>query len=507
MEFYLDKFYNYQAGGQSWNVDFTRLPASEQAKAFAAVGQPGTPDNLVTLTRLQAQYPSAFSRVSDLSALPAPTLSGDSAILLNASVDTLLAFILNKLMETGNDLSAGARQNAIRTSHAEMGLADRAKEEKDASADKNMAGQLAAGLLSIGAGVGSFGMGLKAARDCRVQGGAMKDSSKAQVETRNYQETMEHNVKQLKDGAQASRADAQRLQTGADEALSPEGLSPASRQKIDDAIADRNRQLKDCADQRSSYDAAIKKAEDRAKDGTLSEAKRAKAQLELSDLKAREGEFKTSMDARETRLKQDVEALQAVKDLDDNNRQRQAGADRLLQLQDQGVRTPAEELEMGKLEADLSQRSNQVVVDKAKVQGRINALEKEATQSDQAAAALQQATQKELESRQHVQAHTDQNIAHKSQEIQSKTQAYSAAAQTVGTGSQAVSAVPGALAQKDQAEAEKFEAYKQFDGVSREADVAFAEALKQLAEAARDFVQKQADLDNELTKTVAGNMA
>ncbi|NIM41998.1 MAG: hypothetical protein GTN86_12590 [Xanthomonadales bacterium] len=508
MEFYLDRFYNYQAGGQNWNVDFNRLPVSVQKEALAALQTLGKPDSLVTLAGLQTQFPAAFTKVSSVGTLPAPDLSQSiSAIPLQASVDTLLAFIFNKTMDMAIEASESGSKNAVNMNVAQANLSDEKYKKQMLAALENLIGGVLSGTVSMAAGVGSLKTGGDAATDSLKHNKMLKDVSAAKRNTDDYKNTMERNVKGLEDRAQLNRETAGDLDKYANEINSPKGLSDDSRKKVDADIKDKEEQLLDCSKERERYDSAILDAETKLKDGKLSAAAKAKVQEELDGLKSRRDSFRADMDAQEVRLDSDIKALKSVQGMDDNAKQLKAKTDRLEELQQLGVRTPAEDKEMQQLQTDIPKHVQKLSDGRVDIQVRIDKLKSEATELSKNASALQKSVQDELASRQKVHAENEHDVMQVIDQTKNEVTSKSASWQILGGTNQIFGAGPQMLAQEDTAQGEHIEGLRQFLGTSADVDKDFARALQETADDTRSGLKDMEQQQNDLTKAIAGNMA
>jgi len=508
VEFYLNNVQNYQSGGQFWNVDFARLPASLQREALAAIDNPGRPESLVLLTNLQKQYPSAFESVSGLKVLPAPDLMGSvgGPFPFGASIDLILAYYNQEVIDTANDMSQKGKQRAVELSAKEMSLADKAQDESLHEAGARMGASVGAAAVSVGAGIGGGVVGGRSLKESSAHGTTMKDLGKEQRKSQEYQDSMERNIKLMQDKAQTNRTDATKLKAYADEASSPDGLSATSRQKIDDGIKQKETELEDLAAQKRSYATLTddKKAEVDA--SNLSNEEKAAQKQALDQEQAN---FNKDVDFREAHLKEDKAALEAAKNLDDNTKQLKVDTDRLSQLTDKIDKsdpTPAEAWEMHQLKIDIRDRTQKVVDNRVVIQKRVDQLGSEAKILDESSADMQQAFQRELSETQKHHAEKEKDIGRQLEESGNYWRAITNIPMTVNSAAPLASAPGNFVADQYAAEEKHTQAEKQHASESRDNAQSFGAKLTEVADDANKFWQTMGDYYKQSTEAFAQNI-
>lgn len=507
MEFYLSQSYTYQAGPNDYRyVDLGRLPPSEQQRALAAIQNPGGAGNLVFLSGLQAKYPTAFANVPGLSTLPAPdlTVPMGGSFPLQAGIDMLLAYLIQKNFETSNKLAEEGGQRVVNSSRMSMDLADKAKTKAEDAARNTMIAGLVGGGVAIGSGLGSLGASIHSGRSSSAHGKAMKESTRSQLETQDYKDTMERSVKQLQDTANNNRAQAQQLKGYADEVDSPDGLSPASRQKIDDEIKAKNDQLKDILDQR---DIAQRDAERRSKDLTLTASERAQAKTEFDGFVSGKGPAAKEFDAQAERLTNSRRSLIELKAMNDDKIKLGRDMKRLDELMGKDAPTPAEAREMLALQKDkIPQRVQSLVEHRAKVQKQIDGLNSEATRLDAGADGLKKSAQDELASRKVVHDEQNTDLNREMTDTELKARGFTTGFTALSQSTNLFSAGPQMVAQIDTAEKEHMQAQGQFVDTSKGLADRFSSDMAEKAKDATQFWQQYNQNSNDVVTSIAHNI-
>lgn len=509
MEFYLSQSYTYQSGQNDYRyVNLGLLPPSVQRTAFDALQNPGVPGNLVVLANLQSQYPSAFSQVSSLNTLPAPDLNLTPKLLgaFPLDIDALLNQYNQQVVDSSNEMSAQASKRAVDSSHTKMQLADKVKAEKDNAALMEMASQIVSGAVSVAAGATSVFGAAKGSLDCTANGKEMKASTTSKLETQGYKDTMERNVKELQTTAQNNRAEAQELKAYADQVdASPDGLSPASRQKIDDQITAKNDALKNIEDQRAI---AEKEALRRSSDMTLTAEERAKAKLDFDGYSsAPRGAAASEFDAQIQRLRNSRDSLLEVKRMDAYKKRLTVDMKRLDELQAKPAPTVAEAREMLELQQNqIPRRTESFVKNRAGVQEQIDGLNSEATRLDAGAADLQKSAQDELASRNTVHQEQDTDLNMKMSKDDGFLRALTTASQAASQSGALFGSGFSVVGKQEENQAGFDSALTDFTGNTGDQAKNFADYMTRLRDAARDNWEKYTDGQNNVATNIAHNI-
>lgn len=509
MEFYLNQSIAYQSGQNDYRyVNLGMLPPSVQQQAYDALQNPSAAGNLVVLADLQEKYPSAFSRTTGLNTLPAPANlgGGGMAFPLGASLDMVLAYLNDKVFKTANQLSADGKNNAIEASHMSMGIADKVKTEQEAAATSNLAAGVAGGTLALAAGIGTTAVSVYSGLASRANAGEIKSLTKDQLSTQQYQDTMERNVKQMQDIAKTDRANAQQLKGYADEINSPDGLSPASRQKIDDAMAQKNAQLDDIRDQLGSYDNAVKKAKDQSLDPSLSEAERAAAKQQWEDLKKDQPRIEKDLGDQANRLTAERDAFASLKGMDADDTQIRLDSQRIKALEGNPARTPAEEAELLDLRGSNARRMDSLVTQRTAVQRQIDDFNAEAGRMDAGAADLQKSAQDDVNSRKTMEAERDKDLNQDIANAQNAAHAASTVGMALSQSTGLVSAPFTFQGAMHDAEKEHLQAENQFIDKSGSLDGGFADSMAEKAQGATQFWQQTNQNTSEVLSSIAHNI-
>jgi myosin heavy subunit len=509
IEFYTDRISNYQVGDQCLNVDFGRLPASRQAELLQALKDPGSAANLAIITKARDDYAGAFQRVSAMGTLPAPSLEGSNIPFPAGAVDLILAYLFQHNFIALQELSSAASEMSNRGAHANMDLADKAKDDRNNAAHLNMIKEVAGGVAGVVAGSVGIGGAGYSAHSVKTQRDTIGDLNVTKKKLDTQQEQCERTANQLRDQAQANKDQVQELKRYVDEVNSKDGLSAASRKKIDDEIADKKAQMDQCDSDQAELRKAIDHKETAAKDASKSEA-------EKQALKEERFQLENNMEAltaKKERLKKDTEALEHVCGMQDTKKQvmeMQAEIDRLRNemTTDKSLtesQKRAKQYKVERLEAEMKTLTKEHADHGVAIQDRSQQLEDEARRMQETAAAHVKASQDHIKDRQAEYAEVESKLNDKLSQTQSLNMTLgpiTSALQSVG----AFFAPVGQQGSQASAEADFKEKLIDFNRGHAEAAKQFADKLSNLGEKVIETEKAIDDNNNEVSSSIARNI-
>jgi chromosome segregation ATPase len=513
IEFYTDRISNYQVGDQCLNVDFGRLPASRQAELLQALMDPGSAANLAIITKARGDYAGAFQRVSAMGTLPAPSLEGSNIPFPAGAVDLILAYLFQHNFIALQELSSAASEMSNRGAHANMDLADKVKADRDKASHMEMIEKVAGGVAGVVAGsVGLGGAGYSAGAVTKHRR-TIDDLHVTKKKLDTQQEQCERTANQLRDQAQANKDQVQELKRYVDEVNSKDGLSAASRKKIDDEIADKKAQMDQCDRDQAELRKAIDHKETAAKDASKSEAEKQALKEERFQL---ENNMK-ALKAKEERLKEDAKALEHVCGMQDTKKQvmeMQAEIDRLRNemTTDKSLTESekrAKQLKVERLEAEMKAQAPKLTKEHADhgvaIQDRSQQLEDEARRMQETAAAHVKASQDHIKDRQAEYAQKEAKLQDELNLIQGLNMTWgsiTSALQSLG----AFFAPVGQQGSQASAEADFKDKVANFNSEHSQAAKQFADKLSDLGQRVIETEKTIDDNNNEVSSSIARNI-
>lgn len=510
VEFYMDRVSNYQLGGQYLNVDFGRLPASRQAEVYRALGNPMEPANLAIITQARADFAEAFQQVSALGTLPAPQLGGGGIPFPMGAVDLIVAYLMRENFESALNLSITAREMVVKDADKEMDLGDKEKAAKLEAAKLQMVAQIVTGAVGAGAGVGSGVASIKAGAACRTDRAEIADLNIEKKKLDAVQQQGEHSVKNLQEQAQANTGKAKQLKGYVDEVNSKEGLSEGSRKKIDDEIVEKKAQMAQCDSDMAELQKAIDHKETAAKDARKSEAEKKELTKQAYQLEHNKKELK----AKKDRLKEDVDALEAVGGLQSSRKQIDETKAEIERLQKEITtdtslsesQKRAKQYKVERLDGEMKALTKEHVEAGTVIDKHTKRLEGEAQRMTETAAAQQKAWQDDVKSRHDGYEALNAELTGRLQERNSRMQNFSPLTQSINAAAGVVSGPVNAEGQEKEAEAGHLGRQSDFLRAHRDGTGGFADRLADMALKVSDTEKAMQDNRNEVMTSIAHNI-